>query len=145
LAENNIEYTRYSAQPTLLNNILWYGIAETETEYRIAFYSLFDSKHRFSEWQKIPKTRSISKAEFQDIRDLAWFSKDYFNVQRTSENEYLYNDLRYPLIKTEKGYESVFSFQLFKENDRLNMKDFEPKIGGFGAAMSELWERMKGV
>ncbi|WP_231567314.1 metal-dependent hydrolase [Lacinutrix sp. Hel_I_90] len=145
LTENSIEYTRYSAQPTLLNNILWYGIAETKTEYHIAFYSLLDAEPRFSEWQKIPKTRSISKVEFQDMRDLAWFSKDYFNVQRTSENEYLYNDLRYPLLKTEKGYESVFSFQLFKENDRLNMKDFEPRIGSFGAAMSELWQRMKGV
>ncbi|WAC02687.1 metal-dependent hydrolase [Lacinutrix neustonica] len=145
LAENNIVYTRYSTQPTLLNNILWYGIAETETEYQMAFYSLLDAKPRFSEWQKISKTRALSKTGFRDIKRLAWFSKQYYSVERASDNEYLYNDLRYPLMKTKKGYETVFSLQLYIEKNRLNMRDFKPKVEDFGTAMFALWKRLTGV
>jgi len=33
-----IPYTRFSAQPTIFNNILWYAVAETETQYHLAYY-----------------------------------------------------------------------------------------------------------
>ena len=145
LAEENIKYNRYSAQPSILNNILWYGIAETETQYKVAYYSLFDSKNRFSEWQEIPKTRAIKTSDFKDLKDLSWFSNGYFNVEKTSEKNYLYNDLRYPLVKTKNGYESVFSLNLFEVNNRLDMKSFEPKVDDLGEAFSELWIRMKGI
>ncbi|WP_034059176.1 metal-dependent hydrolase [Lacinutrix jangbogonensis] len=145
LAEKNIEYSRFSSQPSILNNILWYGIAETETTYQVAFYSLFDKSARFSEWKELPKARAISPSNYQDLRDLAWFSNGYFSVEKLSNDNYLYNDLRYPLLKTKEGYVSVFSLELFKENNRLNMKGFKPKVDDFGNAMAELWERMKGI
>ncbi len=47
LKENNIDYLRYSNQPAILNNILWFGIAETNDAYYIANYSLFDTENRF--------------------------------------------------------------------------------------------------
>ena len=145
LADENIEYSRYSSQPSILNNILWYGIAETETSYHVAYYSLFDSTNRFSEWLEIPKNRAITEDDFSEIKDLSWFSNGYFSVIKTSENEYLYNDLRYPLVKTKRGYESVFSLSLFEENGRLNMKQFEPKVDDFNEAVSNLWTRIKGI
>lgn len=145
LVEDNIEYSRFSAQPSILNNLLWYGIAETDTSYKVAYYSLLDTSNRFSEWQEIPKVRAISASEFKELKELSWFSNGYFNVEKISENNYLYNDLRYPLVKTKNGYESVFSLSLFKENNRLNMKPFAPKVDDFGETMSELWERVKGI
>ncbi|MCL7754491.1 metal-dependent hydrolase [Polaribacter sp. Z022] len=38
----NININRFSAQPTIFNNILWYSVAETDTQYHLTFYSLFD-------------------------------------------------------------------------------------------------------
>jgi inner membrane protein len=38
----NINYSKFSAQPTILNNILWYAVAETDTDYKVTFYSIFD-------------------------------------------------------------------------------------------------------
>ena len=145
LSDNRIESFRFSTQPAILNNILWYGIAETKESYHVAFYSLFDTKNRFSEWLEIPKTRSINEADYKDLKDLAWFSKGYYNIIETSKDEYLYNDLRYPLVKTESGYESVFGLILYKEDNRLNMRPFEPKVDDFNTAMFELWERVKGI
>jgi inner membrane protein len=145
LAEENIAYSSYSSQPSILNNVLWYGIAETETSYKVAYYSLFDASNRFSEWQIIPKTRDITTSEYIDLEDLSWFSNGYFSVKKTTESDYLYSDLRYPLVKTKNGYESVFSLLLYKDNNRLNMKPFEPQVDNLDEAMSELWNRMKGI
>ncbi|WP_452224612.1 metal-dependent hydrolase [Lacinutrix chionoecetis] len=145
LKENQIIYSRYSAQPYILNNILWYGIAETETSYKVASYSLFDTSNRFSEWQEIPKNRAITIDEYKDLKDLSWFSNGYFNVEKTGGTQYLYNDLRYPLVKTKDGYISVFSLLLFEEDSRLNMKPFEPKTDNFSEMFSSLLQRIKGV
>ena len=145
LAEESIEYSRFSTQPTIANNILWYGIAETETHYKVAYYSLFDKRNRFSEWQELPKTRAIRVFDYKDLKDLSWFSNGYFNIEKIADNEFLYNDLRYPLVKTKNGYESVFSLLLFKVEKRLNMKPFQPKIGDFSDAIFKLWVRLKGI
>ncbi|WP_055445716.1 metal-dependent hydrolase [Lacinutrix mariniflava] len=145
LAEENIEYSRFSTQPTIANNILWYGIAETETHYKVAYYSLFDKRNRFSEWQELPKKRAIRVLDYKDLEDLSWFSNGYFNIEKIADNEFLYNDLRYPLVKTINGYESVFSLLLFKVEKRLDMKPFQPKIGDFSDAVFKLWVRLKGI
>jgi len=145
LADKNIKYSRFSSQPSILNNILWYGIAETEDNYEVAFYSLFDKTNRFSEWQTLPKDRAITTEQYQDLKDLTWFSNNYYSVVKNENEEYLYKDLRYPLVETKNGKESIFGLLLYKENNRLNMKPFEPKIDDMNEAMSALWERLKGI
>ena len=145
LSDNQIASFRFSTQPSILNNILWYGIAETKDSYHVAFYSFFDTNDRFSEWLEIPKRRDITETDYDDLKDLIWFSKGYYNVLEVDNNEYLYNDLRYPLVKTKAGYESIFGLLLYKENNRLNMRPFEPKVDDFNDAMAELWERVKGI
>ena len=144
VAQKGIEYSRFSSQPSILNNVLWYGVAETENTYEVAYYSLFDKTNQFSDWQSIPKQRHLKKSDYKDIIDLAWFSNNYYNVVKIDNENFLYNDLRYPLVETKNGYESVFSFTLYKENERLNMKPFQPKVNDFNTAMSNLWKRIKG-
>ncbi len=144
LSDKGISYSRYSTQPAILNNVLWYGIAETEEFYQVGFYSLFDSSKRFSDWQTIPKTRALTKAEYNDIEGLALFSNDYFNVESIDDDNYLYKDLRYPLVETRQGYKAVFNLKLFKEGDRLNMKPFAPEMEDFDYTFNALWRRLKG-
>jgi inner membrane protein len=144
LMEKGISYERFSAQPSILNNILWYGIAETETDYHVGFYSLFDATNRFSDWQTIPKTRALTKAQYRDLEYLAWFSNDYFNVEKLEDGDYLYKDLRYPLVETRDGYRAIFNLKLYKTNDRLDMKPFAPEMDDFEFTINALWERLKG-
>lgn len=145
LDEGHIEYSRFSVQPTIFNSILWYGVVETKTNYKVAYYSLLDTSNRVLEWQNIPKTRAIAIAEYTDLKDLAWFSNNYYNLKAITNTELLYNDLRYPLLETENGFESFFSLYLFKEDNRLNMKPFKPKVDDFSDAMSNLFTRLKGI
>jgi inner membrane protein len=144
LTEKEITYQRFSAQPSIFNNILWYGIAETESDYQVAFYSLLDTSNRFSEWQTIPKLRLPDKTYDKDIACLAWFSNDYYNVKALENGEFLYNDLRYPLVETRDGYKSVFNLKLYESDGRLDMKPFAPEMEDFEFTMRALWERIKG-
>ena len=144
LSDKAINFSRFSTQPSILNNVLWYGIAETETNYQVGFYSLLDTSNQFTDWKTIPKKRSLSKSDFDDIKGLAWFSNDYFNTETLTDGEYLYKDLRYPMVKTREGYRAIFNLLLFKDKDRLNMKPFEPETSDFGFALNALWERLKG-
>lgn len=144
LTNQKIVYERYSIQPSILNNFLWYGIAETEDDYRVAFYSLFDATDLFSDWMILPKERVIEPEQFPDLKKLTWFSNNYFNIESVDGGDYLYKDLRYPLIKTPKGYQSIFNLKLHEVNNRLDMKPFAPEFGDFSYVMNALWERIRG-
>ena len=147
LADQGIAYERYNTEASLLNNILWFGIAETETEYHVAFYSLFDTKNVFTEWQTIPKNHNLIPKSNPDLAKLAWFSNDYYSLSINDDGTYLYNDLRYPLVDTGNGSKPVFSFKLYQDGDRLNMKPFQPSFSD-DTSMSDVfgnfWERIKG-
>jgi inner membrane protein len=145
LAEKGLSYKRFSVQPSILNTILWYGIAETEDNYHVAFYSLLDTSNHFSEWQVLPKSRDITVDRFKDLSDLAWFSNDYYNVVKLENGNFLYKDLRYPLIKSRTGYKAVFNLELYQSENRLDMKPFAPDLGDFKFTMHALWVRMKGI
>ncbi len=145
LVESHIKFKRYSTQPAILNNVLWYGIVETDSLYFVSNYSLLDRETRFLNFRALPKKRDLSPDEFKDIKDLAWFSNEYYSVYKRHGNEYHYNDLRYPILDENDPNSSVFSLTLFKDNGRLNIKPFEPKIDDVEHVFSKLWERVKGI
>lgn len=145
LKESGINELRFSTQPAIFNNILWFGIAETETSYFVANYSLFDQKDRFLNFKTIPKLRHLKPSEFNDIKNLAWFSNQYYNIYQDENSQYIYNDLRYPLLDEGNPNSSVFSLQIYKDENRLNMKPFEPKFDNFKEIMFNMWLRIKGI
>jgi inner membrane protein len=145
LKESDIDAMRFSTQPAIFNNVLWYGIAETDAAYFVSDYSLFDAKNRFLNFRKVPKQRDLTPAEYQDIKDLAWFSNRYYSIYKLENDTYRYDDLRYPLLDIDNLNSSVFSLQLYKENNRLNMKPFEPKFDSLGNVLKSMWKRVQGI
>ncbi len=144
LKAQNIVFQRYSTQPTILNNILWYGIAETETDYYVGFYSLLDASSEVEQFQQIPKRHDLVDLNQEDIKTLMWFSNGYFNFRPIEESDDVqYNDLRYLLVDSAENNQYVFSFTIYKDEDRYNAKPF------IGAPPSEddfkmFIERIKG-
>jgi len=138
LEEKGIVFDRFSTQPTILNNILWYGIAETDNAYHVAFYSLLDTSNRFSEWRVMPKIRDLTPEYVPDLKNLTWFSNDYYDTESIVNNEYVYYDLRYPLVKTRTGYKPVFNLKLYRTGNRLDMKPFTPEMDDFKYTMNAL-------
>nr|WP_321224471.1 metal-dependent hydrolase [uncultured Psychroserpens sp.] len=145
LEKEGIVHQRFSTQPSILNNILWYGVAETEDSYKVAYYSLFDELNTFSGWKTLPKKRALKEEDFKDLRDLAWFSNNYYSVEEIASGEYMYKDLRYPLVETRDGFKPVFNLKLYKSNNRLDMKSFAPEIDDLKFTLTALWLRIKGI
>ena len=123
-----ISYNRYSTQPTILNNILWYGIAETDTDYKVGFYSLLDSKSEVDTILTIPKSHNLIDVNNPDIKTLRWFSNNYYNlVPIDSSKNVQYLDLRYPLLNPKDINTSLFRFELKKDGNRWDMIPFNGK------------------
>lgn len=119
----NIEYKRFSAQPTILNNALWYAVAERETDYAVTFYSIFDTSNVATKFTYILKNHSLIDLENQDIKTLRWFSKDYFSLKKMDSTEQIiYKDLRYPLLDEDNPNSSLFTFELVKEDERWDTR-----------------------
>ena len=128
LKADNISYDRFRVQPSILNNILWYGIVENDDNYLVSYYSLLDTEKKFTNWLTLPKNHEMIPLEHPDLQTLAWFSDGYFNVLPIDEQgQFRYNDLRYPMLNSEDPNSSVFSFTIFEDGDRWNFKPFRGK------------------
>jgi len=143
------QYTRFQTQPSLFANFLWYGTVETDDSYYLAYFSNFDSEQRIVAWQRIEKQHDKVPLD-TDIKSLAWFSNQYFNIYDTEDGDgFVYTDLRYPSLRPNDPKSSVFSFKIFRDGDRWNMKPFETPIDNENKSIYEvfapMFERMKGI
>ena len=117
----NINYSKFSAQPTILNNVLWYAVAETDKNYTVSFYSIFDDTNTPLNFINIPKNHKLLDVDHPDIKTLRWFSNEYYALSILN-NKIIYRDLRYPLLDLRDSTSSLFSFELIKEGNRWNTK-----------------------
>ena len=144
LKEESITYKRYQTQPTIFNNILWYGIAESEDGYYVGFYSIFDKKSSVTNWHKLPKNHQLASNSNKDIQTLSWFSNGYYNlIPLEKEEAFRYNDLRYPLLNSDDPNSSIFSFTIIKVGERWNTLPFNGKPPS-SEDLSVFWKRVKG-
>ena len=139
----NIE--RFSAQPTILNNILWYAVAETEKQYHLTFYSLLDDKSFSDKFITVNKNHSIIDMSDSNLQTLAWFSNQYFNISKKDKvGTYKYVDLRYPMLNPDDLSSSIFNFTIYNENNEWDILPFDgnpPNKEDFAIFI----ERLKGI
>ncbi|KOY52168.1 metal-dependent hydrolase [Polaribacter dokdonensis] len=139
----NIE--RFSAQPTILNNILWYAVAETEEQYHLTFYSLLDDKSISDKFITVEKNHSIIDMADTNLQTLAWFSNQYFNIiKKDKVGTYKYVDLRYPMLNPDDLNSSIFNFTIYNENNEWDILPFDgnpPNKEDFAIFI----ERLKGI
>lgn len=148
LHEQHIEYKRIETGPTPLNAILWFATVETEKQFLVGYYSLFDKDDniKFKRFDKNFELREKLK-DFKNFKALNHFSKGWYLLEEV-EDGIKYSNMRFgtPNIKADK-YEFVFRYKLnindtnldFKEDfDRGDMKE------NFKEIFSRLLDRIKG-
>jgi len=141
----DIDYIRFRSQPTILNNILWYGIVETESDYQYAFYSILDSDKRNIKWRKISKNHELLSVKDDNIQTLIWFSDGFYSFSPTEDkNKFIFRDLRYPMMDENDPNSSIFSFII--KNDKENWNIFPSNIEKPEKNnLRNFWSRLKGI
>ncbi len=160
LMHEKIAWSRYMTTPTILNNVLWSAIAETDSAYYYGQYSFFDKEKKFH-LHSVPKTDSTLHLQLQrdtTLQTLAWFSDNYYffrpvgkNVSHSGQPDSLgFYDLRFGTFKMKKTdpEEYVFKFNLvLNEQGTYTLKDQgeRPRDGNIAEAFAALWDRIKGI
>jgi inner membrane protein len=140
-----ISIDRFSAQPSIFNNILWYAVAETKDKYHLTFYSLLDQSATANNIISIDKNHDLIDMNATNLKILAWFSNDYYRISKREETgTYKYTDLRYPMLNPNDLNTSVFNFTIFFKNKQWDILPFDgtpPSKEDF----SNFFERLKGI
>jgi len=151
LSSYNIEYSRYMTGPTILNNLLWSGTAETDSSFYTGLYAFNDKKKEFK-LIEIPKNHFWLDAKEDDkvISTLDWFSKGYYSVLRRRDGRLQVNDMRYGTFRDGAIGEDSYIFRFVVEKDengnyQLNDAVGGPKRGGEKDMFSQLSTRIKGI
>ncbi len=150
LEQNNIEYTRYMTSPTILNNILWYCLAETEDGYYHGLYSIFDNKRKVNiSFTARNEHLILDHPDDSTIKTLKWFSNDYYGLTQLSEDILQFNDLRFGSIDFGDGQETyIFNFPIhLKEEGYYELAKINggPPPGDRKKSLQILFERLKGI
>lgn len=147
LEEQNIPYTRFMSSPSVLQNVLWYAVAEVEDGYYIGYHSFFD-KDKEIEFDFYPRNEALL-AEFEGshaLDRLKWFSNGYYVVEKKG-NQVVFNDFKFGKM----GYENqnfgyIFSFPLSRDSEG-NVSFYETREipEDVGNMFGMIWNRVKGL
>ena len=148
LKAENIPFERFRTGPSIFNNILWQGVAETDDGYYYGMYSLLDKKPEVYTFHKSPKNHHLIAAyeEDTDIEILQWFSDGYYTVIPMNGDTLQIGDLRYGTTKERPAQPNDFVFKFSVVPDgkggvtAFENRDFDDRSDAF----SDLWERIKG-
>jgi inner membrane protein len=140
-----ISVDRFSAQPSILNNILWYAVAETKDKYHLTFYSLLDKSATANKIITIDKNHELIDMNAENLKTLAWFSNDYYRISKKEKiGTYKYTDLRYPMLNPDDLNTTVFNFTVLFENKAWDILPFDgnaPRKEDFSLFIN----RLKGI
>jgi inner membrane protein len=149
IAEEQIEAIRYRTSPTILNNLLWGCVAETDSSYFIGLHSLRDKGNTIPRLNEIPKRHERLKDVdgHRDIQILKWFSDGYYTVWKNPAGGMMMSDLRYGAMEDEiTSFEDfVFNFEIQRSDDGLEVKEVRNRPDNVGEAFSVLLQRIQGL
>ena len=118
----------YDTKPTPLNTILWSANVETDHDFYIGYYSLFDKSDSIK-YKQIPKQHQLLQGweENEYIIRIKRLTEGYYTVSK-SDDTLVMNDLRFGQLTSSKF---VFAYKLYKtknnevifEEQRQNPKE----------------------
>jgi len=149
LEREKIVYHRFMTTPTILNNLLWQGLAEGDTAYYHGMYSILDSEPKVKSFTVIPKNHDLLPAQphSRDLEVLKWFSDGYFSIIPRDSGRLQYNDLRFGSLNQSPKDSADFVFQYLLEEDetgKLRARQSRGDSRDPGDALGDLWDRMMG-
>lgn len=147
LAHQHIEHSELMTKPTPLNTILWTGIVRADDGIKVGYYSMLDERDSIEFSKSYPQ--NIEKAEkfvkTKDFQTLKRISKDWFFIEE-EDGELYFVDVRFGQGGVEPNESPfIWRFKLIEEADGTLRIEEARRDLDYGNALSELWERVKGI
>jgi inner membrane protein len=149
LARNNIVVSNYMTNPTMLNNVLWYGIGSNDSTVFIGEFSLLH-KQNFITWHSYPRNQHLmhqSKSK-KDVEILRWFSDPYTIAQANGDtlNIYAVKFGRTNMQENELQKTFVFHYKLYQKNgvEMMGMQQANETNTNLKESFIDIWERICG-
>lgn len=149
IAKNNIPATAHMTNPTMLNNVLWYGVASNDSTIFIGEFSLFHRKNPIT-WYSYPRNQHLMAEckSKKDVEILRWFS-DPFTIAQTNGdtlNMYAIKFGRTNMQEKELEKTFVFHYKLYLKNGNevMGMEQASRKNTNLKESFVDLWARISG-
>lgn len=152
LEEKGVEIVDLEVKPTLLNNILWRGIAQTgDGIYQVGYFSTADGRDVI-DFSEIDGNHHllINHMHLTSVQRLIWISNGFFKIEEYNDG-FIFNDLRFGRVAEFSGDDSpyAFSYTLKKEAEAsdFTVQRIELQIDRSreGSSVRKLWDRMFGL
>ncbi len=150
LKENNIKSTKSFSNPTILNNLLWYGMAVNDSNLYVAEWTLLKPKNKIK-WYKYPRNiYLLDNYDDKTYREaLQWFSNGYSIAENDGDtlNVYCTKFGRTNMTQSELEKSFIFHYKLFKQNGetKMNMEEPNEKNANMKEGIKDLWQRIIGI
>lgn len=128
LQENQISYQNYMSNPTILNNIMWYSVVNSDSTLKIAEYSLLQ-KDKPIKWRSYPINKHLlDNCASPDAKMLTWFSQGFcFTLLNHDTLEVFIPKFgRGDLDKTEAKETFLFYYKIYNNNGEWIMDAHQP-------------------
>ncbi len=150
LANEGITVHRSLVTPTIINNILWYCVAETDSNLVFGRYSFFDPTKEMK-LKFVNKNDELIEGfeENKAIKTLKWFSDNYYTLGINKDNKLMFSDMRYgpfDFSNLDDPNNYVFKFELEEIDGRLEMMNEQggPPPDSEEGFVGDLWKRIWG-
>ncbi len=151
LKERDIDYVRARVSPTILNNILWLGVAEGRDSFYINYHTLWNTK-AYQKMDVVAKNHFLLEAKSDDktINILKWFSNNYYSVIELENDTLQFNDMRFGTFSQDykNGKDYVFHFIIHKNDkgkyDLIRANAGPPDTESRMNLLPLLWQSIKG-
>ncbi len=151
LESQEITYKRVMTSPTILNNVLWYTMAETDDGYYSGLYSLWDQEKNI-ELNFTARNEGLLGLTESDsdytINKLKWFSNNYYCITELPGGALQFNDMRFGKFDESTDSNSyIFNFPIKKKDSgsyELTQVNGGPPPRDRKQALNNLWERLMG-
>jgi inner membrane protein len=149
LKSNKIDYYQYMTNPTILNNFLWYGIAQNDSTLYIGEKSLLFPS-RDIQWLSYPRNHSLL-VNYPDTKRadvLNWFGQGYDISEKNNDtlNVYCVKFGRTNMMETGLKSSFVFHYKLFNAvgRDTMTMEEPNDNSAPIKEGIKDIYERIMG-
>lgn len=150
LQQQGLSWQRMLSGPSIFNNVVWYGVAETDSAYYFGLYGFRDRQSVVDPITVIPKNHALLRETVSDgdrVRYfLPWFTNGYYNVMPRGTDTLQVNDLRFGLLGNAlHGNNYVFPFLVYRDGHNqwaIHQSNRDRSPAEMQAAMQELWTRV---